>query len=158
MTPLSLHIYGVDLKNCRHSVAFNIHSVSGRLVRKVAERLPNDAIAGFYTVDARSETSGERLGLDVGKSSSPHIPATSESCWSSTRQASRIQQLLSLCCLRVISVSFSGERAPLCRLRRGCGPKVQYHGAVMPTHLGVPFNEQHHYDNTLIRRSMVFVV
>eukprot|EP00270_Netrium_digitus_P020288 TRINITY_DN8305_c0_g1_i2.p1 TRINITY_DN8305_c0_g1~~TRINITY_DN8305_c0_g1_i2.p1 ORF type:complete len:258 (-),score=41.17 TRINITY_DN8305_c0_g1_i2:220-993(-) len=47
----------------------------------------------FYTVEARAEGTGERLGLDV--------------------------------------VTLAGERAPLCRLRRGCGPKIgKYYVAI----------------------------
>ncbi|GBG61226.1 hypothetical protein CBR_g19759 [Chara braunii] len=56
------------------------------LVLNVAKKLPQHAIAGFYTVEAKAEGTGERLGLDV--------------------------------------VTLNGETAPLCRLRRGCGPKV----------------------------------
>eukprot|EP00245_Coleochaete_scutata_P013696 TRINITY_DN565_c0_g1_i3.p1 TRINITY_DN565_c0_g1~~TRINITY_DN565_c0_g1_i3.p1 ORF type:complete len:247 (+),score=55.24 TRINITY_DN565_c0_g1_i3:373-1113(+) len=63
------------------------------LILNVVEKLPSHLIAGFYTVEARAEGSGERLGLDV--------------------------------------VTLSGERAPLCRLRRGCGPKVgKYYAAI----------------------------
>lgn len=56
------------------------------LVLDVAKELPQDCIAGFYTVEAKAPGTNEKLGLDV--------------------------------------VTFSGERAPLSRLRRGCGPKI----------------------------------
>ncbi|CAI5930803.1 unnamed protein product [Closterium sp. NIES-65] len=63
------------------------------LVLKVAKRLPQHLVAGFYTVEAKAEGTGERLGLDV--------------------------------------ITFAGERAPLCRLRRGCGPKIgKYYVAI----------------------------
>ncbi|CAI5490693.1 unnamed protein product [Closterium sp. Naga37s-1] len=65
----------------------------GTLVLKVAKRLPQHLVAGFYTVEAKAEGTGERLGLDV--------------------------------------ITFAGERAPLCRLRRGCGPKIgKYYVAI----------------------------
>lgn len=63
------------------------------LVLKVAQKLPPGQVAGFFTVEAVAEGTGEKLGLDV--------------------------------------VTLSGERAPLCRLRRGCGPKIgKYYVAI----------------------------
>lgn len=56
------------------------------LVLNAVKKLPKDAVAGFYTLEARNPKTGEKIGLDVE--------------------------------------TFSGERAPLSRLRRGCGPKV----------------------------------
>lgn len=56
------------------------------LVLNAVKKLPKDAVAGFYTLDALNPKSGEKIGLDVE--------------------------------------TFAGERAPLSRLRRGCGPKV----------------------------------
>lgn len=56
------------------------------LVLNAVKKLPKDAVAGFYTLEARNPKTGEKIGLDVE--------------------------------------TFGGERAPLSRLRRGCGPKV----------------------------------
>ena len=56
------------------------------LVLNAVKKLPQEAVAGFYTLEARNPKTGEKIGLDVE--------------------------------------SFAGERAPLSRLRRGCGPKV----------------------------------
>lgn len=56
------------------------------LVLNAVKKLPQDAVAGFYTLEARNPKTGEKIGLDVE--------------------------------------TFAGERAPLSRLRRGCGPKV----------------------------------
>ncbi|CAM6100000.1 unnamed protein product [Calypogeia fissa] len=56
------------------------------LVVNAAKKLPQDVIAGFYTVEARNPKTGEKIGFDIQ--------------------------------------TFSGERAPLSRMRRGCGPKV----------------------------------
>ncbi|KAG6551910.1 hypothetical protein Mapa_006527 [Marchantia paleacea] len=56
------------------------------LVLNAAKKLPQDVIAGFYTVEARNPKTGEKIGFDIE--------------------------------------TFSGERAPLSRMRKGCGPKV----------------------------------
>jgi nucleoside-triphosphatase len=56
------------------------------LVLNAVKKLPQEAVAGFYTLEARNPKTGEKIGLDVE--------------------------------------TFAGERAPLSRLRRGCGPKV----------------------------------
>ncbi|KAG0582694.1 hypothetical protein KC19_3G077800 [Ceratodon purpureus] len=56
------------------------------LVLNAVKKLPQEAVAGFYTLEARNPKTGEKIGLDVE--------------------------------------TFGGERAPLSRLRRGCGPKV----------------------------------
>jgi GTPase SAR1 family protein len=55
------------------------------LVLNAVKKLPQEAVAGFYTLEARNPKTGEKIGLDVE--------------------------------------TFAGERAPLSRLRRGCGTR-----------------------------------